>query len=122
MEERIRLQKYMAQCGVASRRHAEHLILEGRVRVNGQTVTQLGTTVTPRDRIECDGKLIKPEKNHVYIMLNKPSGYVTTVSDPEGRPTSHGSCFRHKERIYPLDVLIMTPPGFSFSPMTATLL
>jgi len=102
MEERIRLQKYMAQCGVASRRHAEHLILEGRVRVNGQTVTQLGTTVTPRDRIECDGKRIKPEKNHVYIMLNKPSGYVTTGSDPERRPTVMDLVSGIKERIYPV--------------------
>ncbi|HEY8347785.1 MAG TPA: pseudouridine synthase [Symbiobacteriaceae bacterium] len=82
-----RLQKVMAHAGVASRRHSEELILAGRVTVNGKVVTKLGTKVVPgRDVIEVDGRpLGKPEKL-VYIMLNKPKGYVSTLYDPQGRP------------------------------------
>lgn len=81
-----RLQKVMAHAGVASRRHSEELIQAGRVTVNGKVVTQLGTKVVPgRDVIEVDGRpLGKPEKP-IYIMMNKPKGYVTTLYDPQGR-------------------------------------
>ncbi len=83
----IRLQRYLAQAGVASRRHAEELISSGHVRVNGRKVTELGTKVLPgKDAVEVDGKRVSPEE-HVYYILNKPKGYVTTVSDPQGRHT-----------------------------------
>ena len=83
-----RLQKILASAGVTSRRKAEELILAGRVQVNGQVITELGTRHDPdRDHIKVDGKLLHgPERRH-YYMLNKPRGYVTTVDDPQGRPT-----------------------------------
>lgn len=102
MEEKIRLHKYIAQCGVASRRHAEEMIKAGRVRVNGVKVTELGTLVTDRDEVEVDGKRIKKEDKLVYIMLNKPSGYVSTVSDPQGRMTVLDLIEGVEERIYPV--------------------
>lgn len=102
MEDKIRLQKYMAQCGVASRRHAEELIKAGRVKVNGSIITEMGTLVSEQDRVEVDGKLIKKEKKLIYIMLNKPSGYVSTVSDPEGRKTVLDLIDGVNERIYPV--------------------
>ena len=83
-----RLQKILAQAGIASRRAAEAIILEGRVQVNGQTVTELGTRADPaRDHVRVDGKLLHGPERHRYFMLNKPRGYVTTLDDPEGRPT-----------------------------------
>src|ERR1700761_3367688 len=83
-----RLQKILAQAGIASRRAAEQIILEGRVQVNGETVTELGTRADPsRDHIRVDGKLLHGPEPQRYFMLNKPRGYVTTLDDPEGRPT-----------------------------------
>lgn len=83
----VRLQKFMASAGVASRRHAEELITAGRVKVNGKVVTELGTKVDPaRDTVQVDGSLAVA-RDHVYILLNKPKGYITTVEDPQGRPT-----------------------------------
>lgn len=83
-----RLQKILASAGVASRRKAEELILAGRVQVNGEVVTELGTRHDPdRDHIKVDGKLLHGRTRHRYYMLNKPRGYVTTVEDPQGRPT-----------------------------------
>jgi len=82
-----RLQKYMARCGVASRRKCEEYILQGRVKINGQTVTQLGTLVSPSDKVELDGKLLQAESKNIYIMLNKPEKVMSTSNDPEGRPT-----------------------------------
>ena len=84
--EPVRLQKYIASCGVASRRAAEKLIEEGRVSVNGQIVTEQGVKVTPKDKVMLDGKPIKPEGKKVYIMLNKPEGYICAVSDDRERP------------------------------------
>lgn len=83
-----RLQKVLAAAGIASRRKAEELILAGRVQVNGQVISELGTRHDPaRDHIKVDGKLLQGPEQHRYYMLNKPRGYVTTVDDPQGRPT-----------------------------------
>lgn len=98
-----RLQKYMAHCGVASRRKCEQLIARGRVRVNDVTVKELGTKIRPgRDIVEVEGKIISPIKEHVYIMLNKPIGYVSTVKDQFGRPTVLDLVKGIEERIYPI--------------------
>ena len=86
--EEIRLQKYLAEAGITSRRKAEELILQGKVQVNGKIVTELGTKVEPgKDQICYLGKTVKLEDRKVYILLNKPIGYVTTVKDQFGRPT-----------------------------------
>jgi len=83
-----RLQKILAQAGIASRRAAEAIILEGRVQVNGQLVTELGTRAdAARDHIRVDGKLLHGPEPQRYFMVNKPRGYVTTLDDPEHRPT-----------------------------------
>ena len=83
-----RLQKIMAACGVASRRKAEEMIASGRVTLNGEVVTELGTKAdTERDQICVDGKPLKGPERLLYFLLHKPKGYVTTVSDPEGRLT-----------------------------------
>lgn len=83
-----RLQKIIARAGIASRRHAEHLILSGQVRVNGQVVTELGTQADPeRDRIEAAGKLAHVPASKTYIVLHKPPQVVSTMADPEGRKT-----------------------------------
>ena len=84
MSEEIRLQSYMASCGVASRRKCEEIITSGRVKVNGMVVKVLGTKVAEKDVVEVDGKIIQKEE-HVYYALNKPSGYVTTLDDEHGR-------------------------------------
>lgn len=88
MGDIVRLQKYIAMCGVASRRAAEELIQRGQVRVNGETVRELGTKVeVGADAVEVDGKLVKAASKNYYIMLNKPVGYVSTVKDQFDRPT-----------------------------------
>jgi 23S rRNA pseudouridine2605 synthase len=98
-----RLQKILAQAGVASRRHAEELITGGRVQVNGQTVTVLGSKADPdRDHIRVDGKLLRGAERLRYFVLNKPKGFVTTVTDPEGRPTVMQFFSKMGERLYPV--------------------
>ena len=83
-----RLQKILSQAGVASRRASEQLMLDGRVTVNGRTVRELGTKADPgADDIRVDGRRIRLPERHVYLLLNKPRGYVTTRSDPQKRPT-----------------------------------
>src|SRR5438132_7180886 len=83
-----RLQKFLATAGVASRRHSEALITAGRVAVNGRTVTELGTKVDPaHDQVTLDRQPVILPRHHIYLMLNKPRGYVTTASDDRGRPT-----------------------------------
>ncbi len=82
------MQKILAQAGIASRRAAEQIITEGRVQVNGAVVTELGSRADPQhDHIRVDGKLLQGPEPQRYFMLNKPRGYVTTLDDPEGRPT-----------------------------------
>lgn len=100
MEER--LQKYMASCGVASRRKCEEIILSGKVKVNGVLVNEVGTKVNPlKDIVEYEGKIITKEENKVYIMLNKPEGYISSVKDEKGRDTIL-DIVKVKERIYPI--------------------
>ncbi len=98
-----RLQKILSQAGVASRRAGEQLMLEGRVTVNGATVRELGTKADPaRDDIRVDGRRIKVVKDHVYLLLNKPRGYVSTRSDPEKRPTVIDLLRGVREYVYPV--------------------
>ncbi|WP_251859544.1 pseudouridine synthase [Clostridium sp. Marseille-Q2269] len=109
MEER--LQKYMASCGVASRRKCEDIILEGRVEVNGFKIKELGKKVVlEKDIIKVDGKIIKPEENKIYILLNKPKGYVCTVKDEKHRKTIL-DLVNVKERVYPIGRLDMDTSG-----------
>ena len=84
MEEK-RLQKYLAEAGVASRRKCEEYILQGKVEVNGKIITELGTKVTSNDVVKYNGRIIEPEEEKVYILLNKPIGYVTTAHEQFGR-------------------------------------
>ena len=84
--EEMRLQKYLASCGVASRRKCEELILNGKIEVNGSTVFELGTKVNPdKDEVKYNGKVVKLEDEKIYILLNKPIGYVTTAKEQFGR-------------------------------------
>lgn len=110
----------MAQCGVASRRASEQIILQGRVTVNGELIDYMGYEVDPdRDKVEIDGEEIKPEAKKFYILLNKPKGYVTTVKDEFDRPTVMELVGDVHARIYPVGrldydtsgLLIMTNDG-----------
>lgn len=98
----MRLQKYLASCGVASRRTAEKLIAEGHVSVDGETVTEMGVQVEIGQDIRVDGKLVTPEPEKYYIMYHKPAGEVTTASDPEGRATVLDKFRDFPVRLYPV--------------------
>ena len=107
-----RLQKIIAAAGIASRRKAEELITSGRVQVNGQTVTELGTKADPeKDHIRVNGKLLHGAQRHVYLLLNKPKGFVTTVSDPEKRPTVMSLVRGVGSRVYPVGRLDYASEG-----------
>jgi len=107
-----RLQKIIAAAGIASRRKAEELIAAGRVQINGTTVTALGTKADPdKDHIRVNGKLLHGAQRHVYLVLNKPVGYVTTVSDPEKRPTVMNLIRGVGSRIYPVGRLDYASEG-----------
>lgn len=109
MEER--LQKYLANNGVAARRKCEEFIQEGRVKVNGEVVKELGTKINPeKDIIEFDGKVVKPVGKKVYILLNKPIGYVTTVKDQFERPTVL-DLVKVEEKVLPVGRLDMYTSG-----------
>lgn len=109
--EEIRLQKYIAKSGVASRRKAEELILEGKIQVNGKTITELGTKVNPeKDIVTYNGRKLKTEEEFVYILLNKPIGYVTTVKDQFGRD-SVLDLVKIKEHLVPVGRLDMYTSG-----------
>ena len=100
---RLRLQKILSAAGVASRRAAERLMAEGRVWVNGKPVTELGTRADPeREDIQVDGRRVKVTRRRIYLLLNKPRGYVTTRSDPEGRRTVLDLIPRVREYLYPV--------------------
>ena len=116
----VRLQKLLSMAGVASRRAAEALILEGRVEVNGKAVTTLGSKADPvRDQIRVDGRRIRLDVQPRYIVLNKPKGYVTTRRDPQGRPTVLDLLKGVREYVYPVGrldydsegLLLMTSDG-----------
>ncbi|MBQ6895525.1 MAG: rRNA pseudouridine synthase [Clostridia bacterium] len=109
--EEMRLQKYLAMCGVASRRAAEEIILQGRVKINGEKCTILGTKVAEGDVVAVDGETVKPEEKKYYIMLNKPTGYMTTVSDEEGRPTVMDLVSDISKRVYPVGRLDCNTEG-----------
>jgi len=107
-----RLQKILAAAGVASRRKAEEIIIAGRVTVNGRLVTELGTKADASlDSICVDGQRLKPAETHRYFLLHKPKGYVTTVSDPEGRPTVMQLMSGLRERLYPVGRLDYASEG-----------
>ncbi len=110
--EEIRLQKFMADSGIASRRKCEELILQGKVQVNGKQITELGTKIIPeKDVVEFENKIINNEnKKYVYILLNKPIGYVTTAKDQFGRDTVL-DLVKVKERIVPVGRLDMYTSG-----------
>jgi 23S rRNA pseudouridine2605 synthase len=98
-----RLQKLLAHAGISSRRKAEQLILEGRVMVNGSVITELGTKADPgHDHIKVDGKRVHAPEKPVYLALHKPKNCMTTVSDPEGRPTVMELLRGVKARVYPV--------------------
>ncbi|HXX16381.1 MAG TPA: pseudouridine synthase [Candidatus Eremiobacteraceae bacterium] len=107
-----RLQKILAAAGVASRRKAEQLISAGRIAVNGKVVTEQGVKADPStDTITLDGKPLQPAQRFVYFLLNKPKGYVTTVTDPEGRPTVLQLLRNIPERVYPVGRLDYASEG-----------
>jgi 23S rRNA pseudouridine2605 synthase len=107
-----RLQKIIAAAGVASRRKAEQLISSGQVKVNGQVVTELGTKADPEtDHIRVGSKLLQGAQRHVYLVLNKPKGYVTTMSDPQKRPTVMDLIRGVKGRVYPVGRLDYASEG-----------
>ena len=109
MEER--LQKYLANCGIASRRKCEEYILQGKVEVNGQIVKELGIKVNPeKDIIKFENKIVKNSNKNVYILLNKPIGYVTTSDDQFGRDTVL-DLVKVKERVVPVGRLDMYTSG-----------
>ena len=109
--EKERLQKFLANAGVASRRKCEELILEGRVSVNGEVVTELGTKIDPKlDKVLCNGKLVKVQDEFVYILLNKPIGYVTTARDQFNRDTVM-DLVKTKYRLVPVGRLDMYTSG-----------
>ena len=101
--ELVRLQKYIAESGITSRRKAEEYIRDGRVKVDGKVVTEMGIKINPDENfVSVDGVSIKPQEKKFYIMLNKPTGYITTTSDDFGRPTVMELCRDVHGRIYPV--------------------
>ena len=108
MEER--LQKFLANAGIASRRKCEELILDGKVEVNGAIVTELGTKVSEKDIVKYNGKIVKTEEEKIYILLNKPIGYVTTAKDQFNRDTVL-DLIKINKRIVPVGRLDMYTSG-----------
>ena len=112
MSETVRLQKYLAGCGIASRRKAEEIIAQGRVTVDGEIVTAMGSQIAPSSQeIRLDGKLVIPHNDFLYILLNKPQGYVTTMSDPQGRPIVTSLLQGINVRLFPVGRLDLDTEG-----------
>lgn len=109
--EQVRLQKYIADCGICSRRKAEELILQGKIKVNGKTISKLGTKVAiGKDIVEYNGSKINLQSKYIYILLNKPIGYVTTSKDQFGRE-SVLDLVKIKQRVVPVGRLDMYTSG-----------
>ncbi len=114
-DQGIRLQKFLSQAGVCSRRAAERLILQGRVKIDGKVVGRLGTRVDPvTEKVTVDGKAVIMKDKRVYIILNKPRGVVTTVKDPQGRPTVMDLVGHIGQRVYPVGRLDQDSEGLVF--------
>ncbi len=112
MSETVRLQKYLAGCGIASRRKAEEMIAAGRITVDGEVVTAMGTQIDPsRQEIRLDGSMVTAHDDLLYILLNKPQGYVTTMSDPQGRPIVTSLLQGIKARLFPVGRLDLDTEG-----------
>jgi 23S rRNA pseudouridine2605 synthase len=110
-----RLQKIIARAGIASRRHAEELISSGMVTVNGRTVTEMGTKADEsRDHIKVNGRLLRPEKERIYLLLNKPPEIVSTMSDPEGRRALSDLLHGVTQRVFPVGRLEYHAMGLVF--------
>ncbi|MBT8346494.1 MAG: rRNA pseudouridine synthase [Desulfofustis sp.] len=108
----IRLHKYLAECGIASRRKAEQLISQGDVSVDGKTITEMGFKLDPvQQKVLFRGELVVPKKTHTYILLNKPKGYVTTMSDPQGRPIVTSLLKDIEVRVFPVGRLDIDTEG-----------
>ena len=108
----MRLQKFLADAGIASRRKAEELIAAGRVEVNGKTIREMGFLVDPeKDEIKYLNRVVKPAKKKIYLMLNKPAGCVSTCHDESGRKTVMQYVKDVKERLYPVGRLDFTTEG-----------
>lgn len=110
----MRLNKYIAKAGIASRRKADKLIFEGKVKINGAIKDQPGYDVVEGDMVEVNGQKINPVKKQIYIMLNKPKGYITTVSDEKGRPTVMELVNEIGERLFPVGRLDYNTSGMLF--------
>jgi 23S rRNA pseudouridine2605 synthase len=119
-EKKVRLNKYISQSGLESRRKADQLIEQGEVRVNGHLIKELGYMIDPKkDHVKVSGKMIRPVKKYVYYMLNKPTSVLSTVNDPEDRKTVMSYCQYIEERIFPVGrldwdsegLLLMTNDG-----------
>lgn len=107
----MRLNKYIAQSGVASRRKADQLTINGAVRINGQVMKEPGYDVQPEDTVEINGLVLRPATKKIYIVLNKPKGYITTVSDEQDRPTVMDLVTDITERIFPVGRLDYNTTG-----------
>lgn len=111
-QEKIRLQVFLAHCGVASRRASEKIITDGRVTVNGQVVTEMGAKVSPSDVVCLDGKQVSVEEKKLYVLLNKPAGYVCSMSDEKDRPVAASLLKEtYSERLYNVGRLDMFSQG-----------
>lgn len=120
MSEEIRIQKLLSSAGVASRRKAEELMAEGRVKVNGKVCTELGTKINPeKDRVEVDDKAVTQPESFIYLAMNKPASYISSLSDPEGRPVVSDLLPSSMPRVWPVGrldwdsegLLLMTNDG-----------
>lgn len=112
MTEQVRLHKYLAACGIASRRKAEEMIRDGRVTINGMVVTSMGDKIIPgNDAVCCDGKPVTQPEEFIYVLLNKPKGYVTTLSDPQGRPVVTTLVQDLPQRVFPVGRLDLDTEG-----------
>lgn len=107
----MRLNKYIAQAGVASRRKADQLTENGAVRVNGVVMKELGYDVQPEDTVEVNGRVLRPAVKKIYLVLNKPKGYITTVSDEQGRPTVMDLITDVTDRVFPVGRLDYNTTG-----------